>query len=63
MLAVPLITDQKPVPAVGVLAAIVAVAEAQSVWLGPATELEGNASRTIFTVDVVVGHTPLEMVH
>lgn len=63
ILAPPNNTDHIPVPTVGVLAAIVAVVEAQTLCDGPAAAILGKSSREMFTVAVVAGHTPLEIVH
>ena len=57
----PAITDQAPVPLVGVTAANVAVV-AHTVWFVPAFEV-GCASRMINTVDVAAVHAPFETVH
>ena len=62
--ALPTITLQVPVPTTGILALKLVVFElAHNVCDAPAFEREGKSSRTILTVDVVAGHTPLDMVH
>ena len=59
---VPEISDQLPVPIAGMLAVKV-VLLTQIVWLVPALETDGLASRCMLTVEVVFGHTPLPIVH
>jgi hypothetical protein len=53
---------QVPIPADVVFAAMVAVA-VQTVWLIPAFAGVGGAYLVIDMVEVVGGHTPLEVVH
>lgn len=60
----PLISDQVPTPAVGVLAAnVVDGVLMQSVWLGPALATLGTAFTTMLTDEEDDGQTPLEVVH
>ena len=58
----PEITDQVPVPVVGLVAASVALV-AQSVWGSPALAVLGLASTLIATVLVEAGQVPLETDH
>ena len=62
IVAVPLISDQVPIPSVGVIAASVAD-DAQTVWLIPGSEGEGGRSRKIETESLTDGHTPFVTVH
>jgi len=48
----PPINVHTPVPAVGVLAAIVALELTQTVWSGPAAAIEGKALTVMVTLDV-----------
>ena len=48
----PPINVQSPEPAVGVLAAIVALELTQTVWSGPAAAIDGGALTVIVTLDV-----------
>ena len=57
--AEPLITDQVPVPVVGVFAAKVAFGlEIQTVWFGPAVAILVAGSTMIVIVDVVLEQVP-----
>ena len=62
---VPLITDQVPVPVVGVLAANVAFGEEiQTVWFGPALAMLVAGSTVIVIVELVLEQVPaLVIVH
>ena len=60
----PPISDHVPVPAVGVLAAIVALELMQTVWSGPAAAMDGKALVVIvtFAVDDVQGKFEIDQV-
>jgi hypothetical protein len=60
--AVPVLTDQSPVPVVGVFPDNV-TEEAQSVCNVPALAVAGFKSRMIVTVLIELGHVPFETVH
>lgn len=59
---VPDITDQSPVPTVGVFAVIIAELE-HTVWLGPAMAVVAIVYTITEIVEVDGGHTPLVIVH
>lgn len=60
----PKITDHVPTPTVGEIAAITVEDEdAQIVMEGPAEETVGNGSTRTDIVELVEGHTPLDIVH
>ncbi len=62
--ALPAITLHVPVPTDGMFAPKLVVFElAHNVCEGPAFERDGKSSRTMLTVEVVAGHTPLDIVH
>ena len=58
----PAITVKDPEPTIGVFPANVPVVE-QTVWSVPAVAVVGTASRVILTVSLVVGQTPLVIIH
>lgn len=58
----PLVTVHAPVPTDGVLAANVALAVEQMVWLMPAFEAVGSKETTISTSSVLTGQAPLVIV-
>ena len=61
---VPAITDQLPVPSVGVLPLRVTLpGTVHTVWLTPTLAVVARLSTTMVTEDASGGHTPLEMVH
>jgi hypothetical protein len=62
IVAVPVLTDQSPVPIIGVFPASVAE-EAQSVCDVPALEIVGFASLITVTVLLEEGQVPLDIVH
>ena len=62
MAPVPATNDQTPVPIPGVLATNVVV-EAHKVCVAPAFEIVGNAFTTIDVVEVVLAHTPYDILH